>query len=120
MGGLSIEVVILQTCINRGLKPAHSSDQPLVDYCNKYSNIYTGQPVATQRFLLYCDPFSSQHLPLKITNGFITQLLAEIHLIIVVQIQDSGCFLIAVLVSADPTHKPLIPIPSIIPVLSIL
>ena len=48
-------------CINRGLKPAHSSHQPLVDYCNKYSNIYTGQPVATQRFLLYCDPLSGQH-----------------------------------------------------------
>ena len=49
-------------CINRGLKPAHSTHQPLVDYYNKYSNVYTRQPVAMQRFLLYCDPFSGQYL----------------------------------------------------------
>ena len=55
MGQLSCDA-----CINRGLKPAHSTHQPLVDYCNKYSNIYIGQPVATQRSLSYCDPFSGQ------------------------------------------------------------
>ena len=43
-------------CINRGLKPTHSTHQPEVDYCNKYSNLYSRQPVTTQRFLSYCDP----------------------------------------------------------------
>jgi hypothetical protein len=75
------------TCINRGLKPAHSSHQPLVDYYNKYSNIYTGQPVTMQRFLLYCDPFSGQQpscqalfsVPVVIAIGLqIGFLLAEL------------------------------------------
>jgi hypothetical protein len=43
--------------IYRGLKPTHSTHQPEVDYCNKYSNFYSGQTVAMQRFLSYYDPF---------------------------------------------------------------
>ena len=42
--------------IYRGLKPTHSTYQPLVDYCNKYSSFYTGQSVAIQQSLLNCDP----------------------------------------------------------------
>ena len=61
-GGLSIGSSHSTECIYRGLKPTYSTHQPSVDYCNKYNYLYTGRPIAPQRFLLHCDPFSGQQL----------------------------------------------------------
>ena len=58
-------------------------------------------------------------LPLKITSGGRLAPMVEIYSTIVVQIRDSGCFANAVFVANKPIYKPLIPRPSIKPVLSI-
>ena len=52
MGGLSIGSGHSTKCIYRGLKPAYSTYQPLIDFCNNYNNLYIALPIATQRFLL--------------------------------------------------------------------
>lgn len=57
--------------------------------------------------------------PLKITSSGILALVTKIHFTIVVHIRDSGCFNITAFVADEPTHKPLIPKPSISPVSSI-